>query len=293
MTATARTVYQTSPTKKRRRSKAEMQDIRDAIYAALEVDHPMTVRQVFYRLVSDGVIEKTESEYKNTVCRLLGLMRRSGDVPFGWISDSTRWMRKPQSFTSLESALRDTAETYRRSLWYDSLHYVEVWLEKEALAGVLYQETAQWDINLAVTRGYPSITYLYDAADEIKAKGKPAFLYYFGDYDPSGVDIARTVEEGIRGFAGGIDLHFVRVAVTPEQIEAWSLPQRPTKKTDSRAKGFKGESVEVDAIPPATLRSITRECIEQHIDLDELEQMQHIEEIERDILHDLAERGIG
>src|SRR5262249_28290646 len=124
--------YEPRPTK--RRTKAQIDAIRQAIYEALERDNPMTVRQVFYRLVSKGVIGKTEAEYKSTVVRLLTAMRKERDIPFGWIADNTRWMRKPRTYSSLDQALRRTAEAYRRSLWDNQDVYVEVWLEKDALA---------------------------------------------------------------------------------------------------------------------------------------------------------------
>ena len=258
--------YGASPTKRNRRTKGQLQAIRDAILQTLEADHPMTVRQVFYRLVSQGVIDKTEAEYKATVCRLLTVMRRAGELPFGWIADNTRWMRKPRTFSSAEEALRRTAQAYRRSLWDDQDAYVEIWLEKDALAGVLSAVTSQWDIPLMVTRGYPSLSYLYEAADAINDLEKPTFLYYFGDHDPSGVDITRAVEDGIREFAPDADITFHRVAVTIDQIEEWDLPTRHTKKTDSRSKNFEGESVEVDAIEPQQLRDLVGECIEEHVD---------------------------
>ena len=243
----------------------------------------MTCRQIFYRLVSSGVIEKTEAEYKATVVRLLGAMRREGDISFGWIADSTRWMRKPQTFTNLEQALRRTLEHYRRALWDNQDAYVEVWLEKDALAGVVDEVTRQWDVPLMVTRGYPSLTYLYEAAELIKAKRKPVYLYYLGDWDPSGVDISRTVEEGIRELAPSAEVYFERVAVTPEQIKDWSLLTRPTKTSDTRSRTFQGGSVEVDAIPPSTLRDLVEVCIIKHVNADALEKLEVIEESERDI----------
>jgi hypothetical protein len=135
-----------------------------------------------------------------------------------------------------------------------------------------------------VTRGYPLITYLYGAAEAIANCGKPAYIYYFGDHDPSGIDIPRKVEAGLREFAPFADIHFQRVAVLPEQIEELQLPTRPTKKTDSRSKTFEGESVEVDAIPPAQLRSLARRCIERHVDRHALRVMQITEESERALL---------
>ncbi|MGE5756176.1 MAG: hypothetical protein ACM35G_10755, partial [Planctomycetaceae bacterium] len=130
----------------------------------------MTIRQLFYRLVSLGTIAKTEAEYKATVVRLMGEMRRAGDVPFGWIADNTRWMRKPATHSSLNGFLRRSAETYRRAIWDNQDAYVEVWLEKDALAGVLIDVTAPWDVPLMVTRGYASLSYLHGAAEIIQAK---------------------------------------------------------------------------------------------------------------------------
>ena len=103
--------------RKGRRSKVEIEFIKSAIRRVLVNEIPMTVRQVFYRLVSLGVIDKTEAEYKSTVCRLLADMRRNGDIPFRWIADNTRWMRKPTTYSNLEQAAQETAQFYRRRLW--------------------------------------------------------------------------------------------------------------------------------------------------------------------------------
>jgi hypothetical protein len=271
-----------------RRTKAEIERIENAIFRALLADRPMTVRQLFYRLVSSGVIEKTEAEYKTTVVRLTGRMRRSGDIPFAWIADETRWMRKPNTHSSLADMLRDSAQLYRRSVWEEQGVYVEVWLEKDALAGVLYEVTSEWDVPLMVTRGYPSLSYLYSAAEAIEECGKPAHLYYFGDYDPSGVDIPRKVEADLRQFAPTAEIHFTRVAVNHRQIRQWNLPTRPTKKTDSRSKGFGSESVEVDAIPPEQLRELVRSKITRHIDAEAYHRMQNVEAAEREALANLA-----
>jgi hypothetical protein len=281
--------YGPSPTKRQRRSRADIGRIKAAALDLLRDDHPMTIRQLFYRLVSLGTIAKTETEYKSTVGRLLCEMRRDGEVPFGWIADNTRWMRKPQTHSSLGGFLRRSAETYRRAVWDNQDAYVEVWLEKDALAGVLIDVTAPWDVPLMVTRGYASLSYLHSAAESIKAKGKPAFLYYFGDHDPSGLDITRSVEEGIREFAPGADLTFERVAVTPDQIQSLALPTRPTKTTDSRCKGFEGGSVEVDAIPPSELRRLVERRITDHIDTDSYDRLIAVEDAERETLFRIAE----
>jgi hypothetical protein len=281
--------YGASPTKARRRSKAAIQTIRDAIFELVAEYRPMTVRQVFYQLVSRGAIEKMEREYKSTVCRLLVDMRREGTLPYGWIADNTRWMRKPDTYGSIEAMLRNCQETYRRALWNDQDCYVEIWLEKEALAGVLVDVTCEWDVPLMVTRGYPSVSYLHAAGEAIAGQERPVYLYYFGDRDPSGVDIDRFVEREIRVHAPDADITFERVAVTPEQIDELELPTRPTKKSDSRAPTFEGESVEVDAIDPDTLREICRGCITRHIDEDQLARTRCVEAAERETLLRITE----
>lgn len=283
------TGYRSSPmAATRRRSRSDMAELRRIMLDVIEADRPMTVRQVFYRLVSMGAIRKAEGEYNHTVTRLLTEMRLAGELPYDWIADNTRWMRKPRTFSSLTSALQRTAEAYRRSVWDAQSVYVEVWLEKDALAGVLYDVTAEWDVPLMVTRGYPSLSYVYSAAEAIACEDRPAYLYYFGDYDPSGLDISRHLYERLASLAPDAEIHFERVAVTAGQIDEFHLPTRPTKRTDSRSRGFIGESVEVDAIPPAQLRRMVRACIEQHVDKALLAQLEYAESEERRILRWLA-----
>lgn len=287
-------MVQTPQRAKKRRTKDEVDQVRRAIIDTLEQERPMTVRQVFYQLVSQGVIAKSEKEYKNTVVRLLTDMRRDGSIPFNWIADNTRWMRKAITYDSLQDALYTTAMTYRRSLWQESDAYVEIWLEKDALAGVLFQVTEEWDVPLMVTRGYPSVSFLHSAAEDIKSQsefGRTTYLYYFGDYDPSGVDIPRFVERQLREFAPEARMLFECIAVTPEQIRQLNLPTRPTKRTDSRAKNFDDSvSVEVDAIPPRVLRSMVQDCITNHLDEYELSQIRKTEEWERETLQAISSK---
>jgi hypothetical protein len=237
--------------------------------------------------------------------RLLGDMRRDGTIPYTWLADATRWMRKPTTFSSAEAALRRTAEVYRRALCDDADVAVEIWLEKEALAGVLVDVTDEWDVSLMVCRGYPSMSYLHSAADVITDREQRTIIYYFGDRDPSGVDIDRAVRHGIGEaiwsmiadeqrastpedeFEFWADFH--RVAVTERQILHWDLPTRPTKQTDTRANGFEGASVEIDAIPVVHLRGLAEVCIEQHVDRAKLKVLETVEKEERATLMRIAD----
>jgi hypothetical protein len=284
--------YGASPIKRHRRTAAEMEAIRLEIERVLALESPCTVRQVYYQLVTRGAIDKTEAQY-DTVGRLLVEMRREGRVSYGAIADNTRAMRKPRTWESLDEALARTQETYRRALWSDQPAYVEVWLEKDALAGVLIDVTREWDVPLMVTKGFASLSFLHSAAETIAYCGKPAYLYYFGDHDPSGVVIDRKIGQTLRELAPDAEIHLERVAVRPEQIEEWSLPTRPTKTSDSRSRNFVGESVEVDAIPPTKLRALANDCIVQHIDNDAYYATLRTEKAERDTLAQLIKGGLS
>ncbi len=281
-------VYQTSPIKRRRASKTEMEQRRQALFQIVSEMQPMTVRQVFYQATVKGIIDKTEAGY-GKVQRALVDMRRAGQLPYEWIADNTRWQRKPSTYRDPSEAVRSIAQFYRKDLWADADVHVEIWLEKDALAGVVIEVTSDFDVPLMVSRGYASLSFLHEAADAINHLGRTSHIYHFGDYDPSGQDAADKIEQDLRNFADGVDIHFYRVAVRPEQIEEWSLPSRPTKKTDTRAKGFGDISVELDAIEPDRLRELVRESIERHLPQDKFRILKVAEESERDLLQAWAD----
>lgn len=246
----------------------------------------MTVRQMFYRMSSAGEVEKTENGYRR-VQRCLLEMRRAGAIPYDWIADNTRWQRKPKTYHSLTSAADFWAKNYRRALWDEQPTYVEIWVEKDALAGVFFSVTEEYDVPLYVTRGYSSETLVQSAAENLRGIYKPVFIYHFGDFDPSGRDMARDIEQKLRGF--GANFTFTEAAVTEQQIISMRLPTRPTKTTDTRAKDWRrGDSVELDAIPPNELRAMVRGVIEQHIDPDALQMTQDIEQQERQRVLEMA-----
>ena len=273
--------YVASPIKRTRATADEMGERREALSDIVFAGRPMTVRQVFYQATIAGIVEKTEAGYAK-VQRALVEMRHSGEIKWEWIADNTRWQRRLTTFSSPEEALRETARFYRKALWVDANDYVEVWLEKDALSGVLTPITYEFDVPLMVTRGYSSVTFLWNAGSAIQAIGKPAYIYQIGDHDPSGVDAARKIEEGLREFAHGVPIHFERIAVTPSQIKDWRLPSRPTKTTDTRSKGFDGESVEVDAIEPGKLRDLVQTAIERHMPTHQYQLLKAAEESERE-----------
>jgi hypothetical protein len=215
-------------------------------------------------------------------------MRRAGVLPYDWLADNTRWERKPKTFNSVESALSETAIFYREALWADVDSYVEVWLEKDALSGVVYPVTSKYDVPLMVARGYASLSFLSSAADAIKELSVPVYLYHLGDFDPSGVNAGEKIEQTLRELAPDAEIHFERLAVNRDQIIDWNLPTRPTKQSDSRSKGFGSVSVELDSIAPGQLRGLVQTAIEQHMPPEQFQILLTAEESERSQIREFA-----
>lgn len=284
-------VYRTTPIKRNRRTKAEIAALEEAIYAVADAEKPCTIRGIFYRVMSRGLAEKSEKGYRHVQNRVL-VMRRAGDLPYGWIADGTRWRVKPRTFDSVEDALADAAVSYRRALWADQCVHVEVWVEKDAITSVINPVTWRWDVGVYVARGFPSETFLHSTAQDIIADDKPAVIYQLGDHDPSGVAAWEHTKKKLAEFAPNIEFTFERLAVTPEQIALYDLPTRPTKITDTRAAKFTGRSVEVDAVPSDALRRIVTGAIEKWVDPDALRLHKVAESSERDILRRIAWQGV-
>ena len=152
---------------------------------------------------------------------------------------------------------------------------------------MLIEETERYNVPLMVSRGFSSRTYLYHAAKEIEAQGKPAHLYYIGDWDPSGKLIPEHIEATIKEFAPSADIKFHRLLVTPQQIKAWGLPTKPPKKT-THARNFKGGTVEAEAIPASRTRKLVRDAIEQHLDLGQVRVLRVAEDSEAQYLLGIA-----
>jgi hypothetical protein len=281
--------YEASLTKRKRRTAAEIAAIEDAMYRILEEVHPRTGRNVFYVVSGMGLIAKTENEYNNTIIRLLTRMRKRRRLPFSWLADATRWIRKPDTYTGIGAALENFAKAYRRDVWANADVHVEIWTEKDAIASIMFEETSVYDVPLFAGRGYASHTYLHSAAESMSEIGKPAYIYYFGDYDPRGLDISRFVEQHIREYAQGIAIYFERVALTRAQIDRWHLPTRPTKREKSGfGKHFDADSVDIDTMDPRDLRALLKACITAHIGQRELEMLQVAEQEEQQFLRWLA-----
>lgn len=276
--------YQSRCIKRGRRKKIEMNRLKHALYDLCAENQPLTVRQLFYRAVSIGLVDKTQNEYANSIVRVVGIMREQGELPFEWLVDNTRWMRKPNTYNGLQSMLQYTARTYRRDLWQHLNTYVEIWCESDSIAGVLYPVTEEWDVPLMPTRGHSSKTFLKSSAEMMESEEKPCYVYYFGDYDKSGLDISDRIEKDLRRYLPeDFDFHFARVAINEEQIARYNLTTRPPKSTRAR-KNSVSQTVELEAMTTANLQRICRLCIEGHVDPEVLHRVKTIENAERETL---------
>jgi hypothetical protein len=283
-------LYGTSPIKRQRFTNAQLAELDAAIYEVCDAEKPLTIRGCFYRVMSRGLVPKTEAGY-GRVQREVLKMRRRGALPYNWIADGTRYRVKPASYSSVDRALDALASSYRRDLWDNQGVHVEVWVEKDAITSVISSVTAPWDVPIFVARGFASETFLYSTAQDIIYDDKPAVIYQLGDHDPSGLVAWQHTKDRLQEFAPDIEFEFERLAVTPEQIDEYDLPTRPTKKSN-HSKGFEGESVEVDAVPSTILRELVGDAIESWIDQDALRLTRTVEANERAGLEALAAGGL-
>jgi hypothetical protein len=281
-----------SPVKRRRATKAEMEERAGFLIDYAAKHGPVTVRGLYYQAEVAAVpgIDKTELAYSRVQRQVLAL-RRSGRMPYKHIADATRWMRKPRSYDSISDALTSCAYFYRRSLWLDATEYAEIWLEKDAIAGAIYPVTSENDVPLMVTRGFCSETFAFEAIEQRGDDKRPYYIYYLGDFDRAGRDAARSLRKKLEQFGKekGIAVHFVELAVTLEQIRDLRLPTREPKRTTAADKAWPHDfACELDAIPPDTLRQIVREAIEKHLPADQLKILKIAEESEKELLWALA-----
>ncbi len=260
------TVYGARTIKRERRTAAAIEQLDSQILDVLREDHPQSVRHVFYRMTNPRLpepVEKSDRGYRHVQDRMVKL-RRSGRLPFDWVTDATRRGYHTQTFRGNGDFLRRMKSLYRADLWQMSAYYCEVWCESRSIAGVIEDDCRELAVSLYPAGGFSSITLAYEAAEAINVwcEGKPVVIYYIGDFDPAGVLIDKALERELRNHLNGdIDLHFIRLGITVEQIAQYDLPTKPRKDGDRRALHV-AETVEAEAMPARVLREILRANIE-------------------------------
>lgn len=253
----------------------------------------LTIRALHYQLVSRGMTN-TLQHYKRVVAAM-GVARWDGLVDFDAFSDRDRAMatNTKADKTDLESITSEAKkqvglwmQSYYRNRWENQPYYPEIFIEKKALEGVFYKPCWRHGVALGACKGYPSLTFLKEATDrliEAKQRGQQPIIIYFGDYDPSGEDIPRALEENIIKL-GCPSIEVRRIALMENQVIEWGLPPAPAKLTDSRTANWDGlGQVELDAVKPEKLIELLDDAIAEIFDYDLHDELVNAEEAEREL----------
>jgi hypothetical protein len=273
----------------RHKRTTELVELAHGILSAM---HPMTVRQCYYQLVSKSCIKNCLAQYQK-VSGILVDARLEGVIPWEWIEDRLRRPHTVNMWEGLADFGEDCCGWYRLDVWETQPRYVEVWVEKDALSGIFEEVLEPYGVTLNVGRGYDGWSSIHNAAGRLR--DRDAAILYFGDFDPSGEDMKRSLEDRL----GQLSCHpeIVKCALTREDIERHRLPPALTKTTDKRARAFVAEhgdiSVELDALPVEALKERLVEAVEARMDLSALRQVREHEEKDRKRLQEALQRPVG
>ena len=243
-----------------------------AEYAAQGIS--VTVRQLYYQLVARGMIPNTPKEYK-AIANTISDGRKAGFLDWDYIEDRTRSERGLAHWSSPGEILLAAAESYRTDTRRNQPCYVEAWVEKDALIGIVESVARESDVTCFSCRGYPSVTAVRDAAKRFRGQAdkRRRVILYAGDHDPTGLDIPRNISEQMRMFGASVEV--VRIGLTDEQIERYNPPPYPVKESDKRSdKYVKAHGKlcwELDALEPQVLAGLFREHIAELTDRELLQ----------------------
>lgn len=266
-----------------------------AEYAAEQMT--LTLRQLYYQFVARGIIPNNLREYKK-LGSIVNDARLAGMIDWDAIEDRTRSLSSWKHWDSPSQALQETAERFRYDVWHSQPTRIEVWVEKEALTGVIERACGPWVIPFFACRGYVSQSEQYAASkrflDYHENAGQQVLILHFGDHDPSGIDMTRDNDDRLQMFTHGMDFVTVkRLALNENQIAKYKPPPNPAKVTDSRAKKyierFGDESWELDALDPKVLRALVKKEVDSVLDVDAWDEEQVRQEKARKAIRKMAD----
>lgn len=276
-----------------KKNQEQLKVINKIIEEYLNDGYKLTLRQLYYQLVSRDIIPNKKLEY----AKLSGLLvkgRMGGVIDWEAIEDRIRKPFLPYWVNNLTDAIQDTIYQYRLDRQYNQNIYIELWVEKDALSGVLKKITSKYHINLMVNRGYTSCSAIYNAYKRLykqECNGKTPYILYLGDHDPSGLDMIRDIKERLEEF--GIYPTIKPIGLTMKQIKQYNPPPNPAKITDPRAnkyiKEYGNVSWEVDALNPKTLLELVDKNIKNLINIDLFNKKIEQEERDKNKLTEITE----
>ena len=243
--------------------------------------YSLTVRQLYYQLVARDLIENTQRSYSR-IGQVINNARMAGLLDWNLIVDRGRKTETLGHWTTPRDILHSCVQSFRIDRWEHQPVHIEVMCEKQALEGVLNPACEKWDIPFTSNKGYSSASFMYAKGFEWRSilnyERRDVYVLYFGDHDPSGLDMDRDIEERLSLFSHETPdddegtLHVERLALTMDQIDEHAPPPNPTKITDSRAEGyiekFGHESWELDALEPRTLVGVLDDKVNELLDSD-------------------------
>lgn len=247
----------------------------------------LTLRQLYYQFVARGYLENTERAYKG-LGTLISDGRLAGLIDWDAIEDRTRNLQLLSRWENPAHAMTSIIDQYHIDWWHDQPYRVEVWIEKEALAGVFEQVCNEWDVPFFCCRGYTSQSEMWRAAVRLDSyPNQQPVILHFGDHDPSGIDMTRDTVDRLRMFMDK-PLQLDRLALNMDQVRQYDPPPNPAKVTDSRfaryVEVYGDESWELDALEPQVLANLVEQAVAGYVDSDRLDETQKSESQHRDLL---------
>lgn len=249
--------------------------------------YELTLRQVYYQLVARDIIPNNERSYKN-IGNLISDGRIAGLIDWNSIIDRTRNLQGLPHWEDPSDIIESAAYQFAFDKWAGQENYVEVWVEKDALIGVVGRACNALDISFFSCRGYVSQSEMWNAAERLKAKSQDrnTVIIHLGDHDPSGKDMSRDIGDRLRTFE--VYPEFKRIALNIDQIHKYNPPPNPTKLTDSRCSGymreFGDECWELDALRPEVIDELIQKTVSEYCDLDLFEKVRAKEEVAKELL---------
>lgn len=276
-----------------KKNKEKLITVNNIIEEYVSQGYRLTLRQLYYQLVSRDIIPNVQKEYSK-LSTLLVQGRMAGEVDWDAIEDRVRQPFIPYWVTDIANAMNDTVDQYRLDRMSEQDNYIELWVEKDALSGVLRRLTSYYHVNLMVNRGYSSCSAMYDSAKRFKNhSNQHGELLYLGDHDPSGLDMVRDIKNRLEEF-GVKDLNVTHIALTTAQVNRYKPPPNPAKLQDPRAKwyieNFGAVSWEVDALNPKILNTLIKKEIEERINLNLFQDLIEKEDTDKSILEEFAKK---
>lgn len=268
--------------------------------------YTLTLRQLYYQFVSMDIIANKMSEYKR-LASIINDARLAGEIDWNHLEDRTRNLQSLGHWGSPADILDSAASSFRVDMWENQRAYVEVWIEKDALIGVIERPCNLLDVPYFSCRGYTSQSEMWGASQRIIGKindgkrrtgnTKEAHIIHLGDHDPSGIDMSRDIDDRLSLFcyADGVAPPLIhRVALNMDQVREFNPPPNPAKLTDSRSTGYVerygDDSWELDALSPQVIDQLIRDQVMQFIDNDAWAEDRLRMEAGRQAIEDVAAR---